>query len=481
MLRRRQIQSTLYLGLAKDASQSLQAHAWLRCGEDIITGKAGHERFSVISSFAEQKPLDVHPPDDIDEAKTSDIQMLFLATLNPTPQKSTAKKLHQLDPAEWDILVQNATKQHVLTLFFARLQALDVTALIPSHLHTKMQQQYQQVTLQNLAIYRELRLINEKMQAANTPIIVLKGAYLATAVYPQISQRAVGDLDILVPEDNVMQVVDLMHELGWQEMQPFSLEAMRKLRHHLPEFVKQGVHFPVEIHWNIVRPRDDIAISPDELWQQTARASLAGTESMAFPPHLQLLHLALHAAYNHQFAFDLRSLCDIAQVIDQQAEEIDWNLFAEKAIAWQWQRGVYLTLKLVQTFWDTAVPSHILTKLQPEQMPNNLVELAQQQLLWGRRNNFGITDNFSQLKGNKSVLGKTRFVLSFIFPTRVFLSSRYGVPSRSAKVWIYYLINFRDVIKRNTKRTWQLLRGQRTITDAVNRRYWLSEWLAETK
>lgn len=53
------------------------------------------------------------------------------------------------------------------------------------------------------------------------------------------------------------------------------------------------------------------SIAPEALWQQTEMATLAGTKVIAFPAHVQLLHLALHAAYNHQFAFDLRSLCDI--------------------------------------------------------------------------------------------------------------------------------------------------------------------------
>ncbi|SDQ10270.1 lasso peptide biosynthesis B2 protein [Virgibacillus salinus] len=52
MLERRKIESTLYLGTAKDDTGQLIAHAWLRSGPFYITGSEGMERFTVISKFA---------------------------------------------------------------------------------------------------------------------------------------------------------------------------------------------------------------------------------------------------------------------------------------------------------------------------------------------------------------------------------------------------------------------------------------------
>lgn len=68
MLRRRGIPSTLHLGVARNASirnshdgadgrevradgRGIAAHAWLRCGDLIVTGGAGRERFTELSAF----------------------------------------------------------------------------------------------------------------------------------------------------------------------------------------------------------------------------------------------------------------------------------------------------------------------------------------------------------------------------------------------------------------------------------------------
>lgn|SRR5690625_3041818 len=53
MLEKRQIESTLYLGTAKDSSGTgMIAHAWLRSGPLYITGAEGIEDFTVVSQFA---------------------------------------------------------------------------------------------------------------------------------------------------------------------------------------------------------------------------------------------------------------------------------------------------------------------------------------------------------------------------------------------------------------------------------------------
>jgi len=56
MLRRRSIPGTLYLGAVKDGDNTLLAHAWVRCGREILTGASGRERFTVVASFAPDSP-----------------------------------------------------------------------------------------------------------------------------------------------------------------------------------------------------------------------------------------------------------------------------------------------------------------------------------------------------------------------------------------------------------------------------------------
>jgi hypothetical protein len=56
MLRRRKHPSTLYLGVCKDKvkGEGLKAHAWLRTGQYILTGREGMRQFTVVGVFGEK-------------------------------------------------------------------------------------------------------------------------------------------------------------------------------------------------------------------------------------------------------------------------------------------------------------------------------------------------------------------------------------------------------------------------------------------
>lgn len=51
MLERRGVACTLYLGSGRDDHGKMAAHAWLRSGSYIVTGKEGHERYAVVGIF----------------------------------------------------------------------------------------------------------------------------------------------------------------------------------------------------------------------------------------------------------------------------------------------------------------------------------------------------------------------------------------------------------------------------------------------
>jgi len=52
MLEKRRIESTLYLGTAKDESGKLIAHAWLRSGSLYITGSEEMSKFTITGFFS---------------------------------------------------------------------------------------------------------------------------------------------------------------------------------------------------------------------------------------------------------------------------------------------------------------------------------------------------------------------------------------------------------------------------------------------
>ncbi len=53
MLQKRGVITTLYLGVCKDYNdKELAAHAWLKMGDFILTGRSGHKDFKVVNYYS---------------------------------------------------------------------------------------------------------------------------------------------------------------------------------------------------------------------------------------------------------------------------------------------------------------------------------------------------------------------------------------------------------------------------------------------
>jgi len=57
LLRFNGLPSTLYLGVARDDRQQLLAHAWLRCGQTVVTGGVELARFTIAARFMDGPEL----------------------------------------------------------------------------------------------------------------------------------------------------------------------------------------------------------------------------------------------------------------------------------------------------------------------------------------------------------------------------------------------------------------------------------------
>ena len=51
LLKKCKIQSTIYLGVAKNKAGKMFAHSWLRCGNEILTGKENKQCFVCVGYF----------------------------------------------------------------------------------------------------------------------------------------------------------------------------------------------------------------------------------------------------------------------------------------------------------------------------------------------------------------------------------------------------------------------------------------------
>lgn len=368
--------------------------------------------------------------------------------------------LAQLSLEQWRAIVAWAQEQRVAALLYYRLRQQGVDIELPPVVRTQLKAYYQQVAVNNILLYYQLKRLLAALQDEQIPAILLKGAYLGGAVYPEITLRQMVDVDLLVQPEQLAQVIAVVTKLGYQSVQPIGdLQPYLAHKHHLPPFVKANAP-SLEIHWSITKPNLSYTIDMTELWLRAQPAVVNGSAVLALAPEDLLLHVCLHATYQHWLEQDIRFLCDIDVICRHFAATFDWGQFTQRAVAWGWHRGVYLALQLAHEQLATPIPAAVLAALHPEQA-STLVADAKLRLDTTRTEQSYLTSHdFCEVWEEERLLDRIRKALGRVFIPRDRLASIYPVAANSPKIYLYYGVRLVSLLSRYGGMMLQLQRQQ---------------------
>lgn len=410
---------------------------------------------------------------------------LFLSLLQLHPDPATQQAaLARLSPAEGEALVARAVDQAVVGLVYQNLRALPQGTVAEAVLTPLRAASF------NLALVRELKAILATLNRAAIPVIVLKGAYLAQAVYPQLHLRQMGDMDLLVPKDRVLEAYAIIEDLGYGSLYGTVTLGPFEEGHHLTPLRKAPGLPLVELHWTLCDADEAAGFNLAELWQRAQPITLAGEPALALAPEDLILHLCHHAAYHHQFDMGLRGLMDISRVVDRFGAQLDWGALQRTAEAWGWQRGVYLTLALADGIFGLPLPAPIAQAIQAVVPHPGFVAQTQALLLQPKADHQALTARLNQEAAYRALgltpiqrLGRS---LQRTFPSPQHMAEIYGIPPSyfSPALYRYYWQRLRAygtyktqaiADRRRHRQVWQLTEAQQP--DITRHKTDLHQWL----
>jgi hypothetical protein len=384
-----------------------------------------------------------------------------------------------LAPADWDRLITLAHRHNVAPLLYARLNKRGVTA--PPEITERLHHVYLASATRNVRLFRAVANILNALRSANIPVIPLKGACLAEAVYDNIALRPMGDVDLLVRPGDLAQALEVLRGLGYVASHPFDMESVRQVAHHMPQLSKPG-EVTIELHWTIVNPCRNIRFDDRDLegvWSRAMPVKIGGVDALMLSPMDLLWHLCLHASVQHRFdGIGLRDFWDMALVIRRYADEIDWEQFARRVNQWGMANGVYFALKLAEEWTGVAVPEATMRSLMPAAPDEAAIAWARHKV-WNETAP-AVKTSVARMQGTARLADKLATLRDMIFPSRVAMAREYHEPADSWRILLYYPVRFRELWTRNSQAMWQLLRRNQALTNEVRQEAHLREYLGET-
>ena len=405
------------------------------------------------------------------------LEQLLVDALNPTIPLEV-ERLAALTPTQWQELVMLAASQRVRPLLWHRLKQKEMTELLPADVVAWLRESFRQNSMRNMRYHQELRRLLSALQTEHINLILLKGIYLADAVYGNLGLREMNDIDLLARPADLARIADILAGMGYASPQPICPEITVKTSHHLPRMIKEGFA-AFEIHWNLVSPEESCRIDPDELWERSVPTQKAGCPALALAPEDLLLHLCLHTSYQHQFAFGLRPFCDIAATIGHFGAALDWQAVLDQTCCREWQRGVYLALRLARDLVGAAVPDAVLARLMPSDLSPAVLDTVRAQIFCDKSVAASIPESFAALLESSCLADKIRIFWQRVFLPRVMLAAIYSVPPESVKIYGCYprrifnlLCRYGPVLKKYQRNEDVCLRA------IVARQNLIAAWLA---
>jgi hypothetical protein len=348
--------------------------------------------------------------------------------------------------SEWEAIVTEADRHTLVPMLYHRMLRRSSAMQVPPTIKENLKRGHQFCMVKNFARFRVLAPVLAGLSQAGIPVIVLKGAYLASAVYDNMALRPMRDVDLLLYREDMLGADPILVKAGLQrkELKASPTRGLNEFHYREP-----SGQLRIETHWELYAPDYPFCFDLDALWRDAIPVTVAGAEVKAFAPEDQLIHLASHAA-THRFEFGLRTLVDLAEVVAHL--RINWSLLVEKAGRQCVGRAVGLPLALAGELLQGGIPAKVIDSLGVAAMPKALFVEARETMLLnvrGMRENGEPNPNLVLFFGRRK--WKDRFALARnrIFPSRQTLTLKYPVAADSPWIWLYYPCMFFSILRRN--------------------------------
>jgi hypothetical protein len=245
--------------------------------------------------------------------------------------------------------------QGCLPLLMKELSSEALLQKVGSKKYERLRVLYHQSSLLNLWYSWEVKRVLETLTNAHMPVMVLKGADIATTLYRHPELRHFSDVDLMVRPENLGAAIELLKDLGYHYHQEYRFESVSRQRAAFV-YVKEVAagYIVFEIHTSPHQNEMGVSFQAAELWERARPITLESVKVYGMGLEDLLLYLCWHFR-SHSFS-RLIWLYDITVLLLRHANDIDWS----KAHAIAKKQGllstIYYCVQWCQAVFHISLP-----------------------------------------------------------------------------------------------------------------------------
>lgn len=219
-----------------------------------------------------------------------------------------------LTKVDWELFIDLAMHHRIYPVLYKGIKMMDEN-VIPHHVIEALSRQYKRNTFQMLHFSAEIEHVSKLFLNNQIKLLFLKGPILSHQLYGDISLRTSGDLDVLIPIDELEKAEQLLLERGYNKDDYIKTVLNDwKWRHHHITYIHPEKMIKLEIHWRL-HPGPGKEPSFDELWERKSMSKLTSYPTYTLNNEDLFIYLVSHGARHGWSRF--RWLFDVHQLINQ--------------------------------------------------------------------------------------------------------------------------------------------------------------------
>lgn len=287
---------------------------------------------------------------------------------------------------DWDEVIDLALR-HKSVLLLARGLGNMPDLEVPDQARQRLSEVSTERALLALEIARTTAVLALTFQETDISASVMKGAPLSQILYGDAAARDIGDIDFLIPPNQVAQAAEILEDLGYVSEFGGLLKSDRQrdrlLRYaNQIQFVEQSSGRTVELQWRWQKFAWMMPTVPDRVWCQSM--PLAGAGTVLVPDCIELFiylcaHGLMHGWTRLKWLNDIRWCLHTGRLVQD-----DWAGVAKRADEIGMSMAVATAINVAARMDNAPVPRPLddlisqvpKSKVLSEQSLNRMMQTA---------------------------------------------------------------------------------------------------------
>lgn len=197
---------------------------------------------------------------------------------------------------DWEKIVWRSSSQLVIPALYLQLKRNGLIDELPADLIEHFEEITQLNRDRNNAILTQVEEITKSLNNHKIYPVFLKGvAHLLLELYIDLAERMIGDIDFLVPANQMVEAAEILIKEGYIPLVKYHKESFSITKHY-PRLQTKDYVAAVEIHKEVLYPPKHIEFNGLAIINDKVKVSVC--DGLAYVPSNK--HLIKHNVYNNQ-------------------------------------------------------------------------------------------------------------------------------------------------------------------------------------